>query len=313
MNYQEILNWLLQGDVSIQYQVHRDLLNDIRKDLQERIAQEGWGFQFLSKRKDDGNWGDRFYQPKWKSTHYTLLDLKHLCLPPSNTPVQESLQRILKTLKAEDGGIKLGPSTAHRSDVCVNGMFLHYASYFGAPEKELHSVVDSLLNERMLDGGFNCRSTRSGAKHSSMHSTVSVSEGFAEYKKTGYSYRIKEVQKALDSSTEFILLHRLFKSDHTGEIIHKNFLRLSFPGRWKYDILRALDHFQSNGIGWDERMRESVDVLLSKRKTSGLWNMQAAHPGKVHFVMEPAGKASRWNTLRALRVLKHFNILDDLK
>ncbi|NNK17691.1 MAG: hypothetical protein HKP49_00915, partial [Maribacter sp.] len=244
MDEEQILEWLLKGDVSIQYQVYRDLLGTNRKDLQERIAYEGWGKQFLSKRKPNGNWGDRFYQPKWISTHYTLLDLRNLNLSPTHKLVKESIAQVLKTSKAEDGGIQLGPSTSHHSDVCVNGMFLNYASYFNTPEKELQSIVDSLLNEIMPDGGFNCRTTRSGASHSSLHSTISVLEGLWEFQKAGFTYKKDDISTAIKSAEEFMLIHRLFLSDRTGKIIRKDFLKLAHPSRWKYDILRALDYFQ---------------------------------------------------------------------
>lgn len=306
MEKQQIFEWLLKGDVSIQYQVYRDLLGIDRKDLQDRISNEGWGKQFLSKRKPNGHWGERFYQPKWISTHYTLLDLRNLNLSPNNKLVKESIDQVLNTSKAEDGGIQLGPSTAKHSDVCVNGMFLNYASYFKTPEKELYSIVDSLLNEIMPDGGFNCRTKRSGARHSSLHSTISVLEGLFEFQKAGFAYRKNEISIAIQSAEEFMLIHRLFISDRTGKIIHKDFLKLSYPSRWKYDILRALDYFQEAERKWDVRMDEAIRVILKKRNKDGTWNMQAAHPGELHFIMENTGKPSRWNTLRAMRVLKHF-------
>lgn len=306
MEKAETIKWLLKGDVSIQYQVHRDLLGEDRRDLQDRIAKEGWGKQFLSKRKSNGHWGDGFYQPKWVSTHYSLLDLRNLNLKPNHELVKETINQVLNTSKAEDGGIQLGPSTSQHSDVCVNGMFLNYASYFNSREKELHSIVDSILNEIMPDGGFNCRTTRSGAKHSSLHSTISVLEGLFEYQKAGYRHKRNDVSKAIKSAEKFILIHKLFLSDRTGTIIHKDFLRLSYPSRWKYDILRALDYFQKAERKWEDRMNNALDVLLKKRNKNGTWNMQAAYPGQVHFVMEKAGRPSRWNTLRALRVLKHY-------
>jgi hypothetical protein len=306
MNKQQIIEWLLQCDISLQYQVHRDLLGNDKKDLQERIADEGWGKQFLSKRKLNGHWGLRFYQPKWISTHYTLLDLRNLCLSPENEKVKETIEMTLATCKAEDGGISLGPSTSVHSDVCVNGMFLNYASYFQTDEQKLHPVIDSILQETLPDGGFNCRTTRSGAIHSSLHTTLSVLEGLTEFQKVGHTYRINEIQEARKSAEEFILMHRLFLSDRTGKIIRKDFLNLPYPGRWKYDILRALDYFQYSGSKWDERMKPAIDVLLKKRNKDATWNLQAKHPGKEHFEMEKAGKPSRWNTLRAMRVLKHF-------
>jgi len=308
MNEQQIIQWLLNGDVSVQFQVQRDLLGSNDKDLQNMIAKEGWGKQFLSKQNDNGHWGQRFYQPKWISTHYTLLDLRNLNLKPGNRKVNDIITRVLATSTAEDGGIQLGPSTSAHSDVCVNGMFLNYASYFKIEEQKLHSLVDGVLAELMPDGGFNCRTTRSGATHSSLHTTLSVLEGLVEFQKAGYTYRMNEIENARRSAEEFILLHQLFLSDRTGKVIHENFLNLPYPCRWKYDILRALDYFQYSGRNWDERLSPAIQVLQKKRNKDSTWNVQAKYPGQVHFEMEKAGRPSRWNTLRAMRVLKHFEI-----
>lgn len=301
-----VLDWLLYGDVSIQYQVHRDLLNEELPDLQSRIAEEGWGARFLAKRLPNGHWGREFYQPKWTSTHYTLLDLKTIQIPPDHQAALESVEIIAKENKGEDGGINPG-KTIKESDVCVNGMFLNYACYFGIDQDHLISIVDFVLEQQLPDGGFNCRYNRQGARHSSMHSTISLLEGIWEYTRNGYDFRLSELEAASEAAREFLLMHRLFKSDRTGDIIHKNFLRLSFPGRWYYDILRALDHFQEAAIEWDDRMSDAIEVLLSKRSANGRWPLQAKIPGKVHFDMEKAGQSSRWNTLRALRVLKQYD------
>ncbi|MBL7849363.1 MAG: hypothetical protein JNN04_00580 [Cyclobacteriaceae bacterium] len=306
MNSHSVMEWLLEADAAIQYQVYRDLLGRNKKQLQQSIATQGWGHILLSKRKPNGQWGDRFYQPKWTSTHYTLLDLRNLNLSQDNGLAQETIGIVLKENQANDGGLRLGPSTSQHSDVCVNAMFLNYASYFRTPEKDLRSIVDSILCEIMADGGFNCRTTRTGAKHSSLHTTLSVLEGLTEFQKAGHRHQYRKIRQALESGTEFILQHRLFLSDRTGRIIHKDFLKLTYPCRWKYDILRALDYFQYAKRPWDNRMRNALEVLHNKRNQDGTWNMQSAHPGHVHMVMEVAGKASRWNTLRALRVLKHF-------
>ncbi len=308
MNKQQTIDWLLNGDVSLQYQVWRDLLKKDKKNLQQKIATDGWGNKFLSMQRANGHWGNSFYKPKWISTHYTLLDLRNLYLPPQNKIVQATLKLIVENEKSEDGGIRLGPSTSQHSDVCVNGMFLNYATYFQVPEIKLRSIVDSILAEIMPDGGFNCQTTRSGAKHSSMHSTISVLEGFTEFQKAGFAYRKSAISQAVSSGIEFLLMHNLFLSDHTGEIIDKNFLKLTYPSRWRYDILRAMDYFQFAGIKWDNRMEEALTYLLKKRNKDGTWNMQAAHSGQVHFIMEKGGMPSRWNTLRMIRVLKHFEI-----
>lgn len=301
----QLIAWLLEGDVSIQYQAHRDLMKAEKPGLRDRIASEGWGAQFLSFRKEEGHWGQRFYQPKWISTHYTILDLKNLAISPKNEEIRQSISQVIQKLKGPDGGIS--PFGAQqKSDVCVNGMFLNYASYFRTKEDDLKPIVDFLLLEHMKDGGFNCNSNSKGAIHSSMHSTISVLEGILEYERTGYTYRIDELRKVADESREFLLQHKLFKSDRTGEIIDKKWLMLSYPSRWKYDILRALDYFQNAGIDYDPRMQEALDILMKKRRKDGKWPVQAKHPGKVYFDMEKTGGPSRWNTLRAMRVLKHF-------
>jgi len=203
-------------------------------------------------------------------------------------------------------------NTISQSDVCVNGMFLNYASYFNTSENDLRSIVDFLLSEQMPDGGFNCQSNRKGASHSSLHSTLSVIEGILEYSYNGYAYRLKELKKAEEESRQFILDHRLYRSHRTGKTIDNKMLMLSYPSHWRYDILRSLDYFQSAGVGFDNRMTDALDVLISKRRSDRKWPLQAKHSGQTHFDMEPAGKASRWNTLRALRVLNHFGQMDKI-
>jgi len=304
----QLIAWLLEGDVSIQYQVNRDLLSSERPDLRERIATEGWGARFLSFRKKEGHWGQRFYQPKWISTHYTLLDLKNLAISPNNKPIRDSISQVLQSLKGPDGGI-LPIGAEKKSDVCVNGMFLNYAAYFGMGEESLGSIVDFLITEQLEDGGFNCNSNTRGASHSSMHSTISVLEGILEYVKNGYQYRLEELQKAAEESRLFLLQHSLFRSDRSGEVIDKRWLMLSYPSRWKYDVLRALDYFQKAGINYDPRMQDALDLLKKKRRNDQKWPVQAKHPGQTHFEMEQTGGPSRWNTLRALRVLRHFDQL----
>lgn len=307
MTNDEIISWLLESDSSIQYQTQRDLLGKDDSRLRKRIETEGWGAKLLSLRQPNGHWGKAFYQPKWTSTHYTLLDLKNLGISPGNKAIAETLNLIFKYERGIDGGINPSGSTGN-SDVCINGMVLNYASYFHFKEEQLKPVIDFLLSEQMNDGGFNCHSNRKGAIHSSLHSTLSVIEGINEYSKNGYTYRLSELKKAEIASREFILMHRLFRSDKTGNIIRSDFLKLHYPCRWYYDILKALDYFQSAGAKYDSRMDDALQMILSKRNKNGQWTLAAMHPGKIHFEMEKAGQPSRWNTLRTLRVLKHFKV-----
>lgn len=304
----QLIDWLLEGDVSIQYQVHRDLLETEKQHLRDRIATEGWGARFLSLRKKEGHCGQHFYQPKWTSTHYTILDLKNLAISQNNKEIRESISQVLQNLKGPDGGI-FPIGAEKKCDVCLNGMFLNYACYFQMNEDELRSIVDFLIDEHMNDGGFNCNSNRrGGAVHSSLHSTLSVLEGIYEYENNGYKYRLKELIEARERAIEFLLIHKLFRSHRTGGIIDKKMLMLSYPSRWRYDVLRALDYFRLAGIDYDDRMDDAIEIVLKKRRIDEKWPLQARHPGQTHFEMEETGKPSRWNTLRALRVLRHFNI-----
>jgi hypothetical protein len=304
-----LLEWLLDGDISIQYQVYRDLLKVDRPDLRERISYEGWGAKFLSLRNENGHWGSRFYLPKWISSHYTLLDLKNLSISNHQNDIRATIKNILLYNKGLDGGISPVRSLS-KSDVCVSGMFLNYASYFGSNRNELKSIVDFVLSQKMNDGGFNCDLNWKGAYHSSLHTTMSVIEGIFEYSRQGYTYRLKDLQKAEKESQQFILEHKLFQSHRTGETIDKKMLMLSYPSRWRYDILRALDYFQFSGIGFDNRMSDAIGILIKKRRSDKKWPLQAKHSGQVHFDMETVGHASRWNTLRVLRVLNHFGLID---
>lgn len=305
MDDNQILNWLLAGDVAIQYQVHRDLLGHGKPAIRKRIAQEGWGKRILAQRNKDSHWGYGYYQPKWISTHYTLLDLKNLGISPTCEPIKQTIKMVLETEKGKDGGINpIG--TISVSDVCVNGMALNFMSYFHADEQMLESVIDFLLSQQMKDGGFNCHSNRKGAVHSSLHTTLSVLEGIHEYSSNGYTYKLSELLSAKRSSEEFILQHNLYKSDKTGAVIDKKMLSFPYPARWKYDILRALDYFRAARSPYDIRLEDAIQVVYKKRNKTRTWNLNAHHPGEVHFYMEEAGRPSRWNTLRALRVLIHF-------
>ncbi len=306
-DHADVIAWLLEGDISIRFQAYRDLLDEHEPALQKRIAKEGWGLRLLDAQHPGAYWGRGFYMPKWSSSHYTLLDLRNLCISPDCRAAKSSIAGILEKHKASDGGIN--PNTGIQvSDVCINGMFLNYASYFRADEQLLQSVVDFILNQVMPDGGFNCRSNRGGAVHSSLHTTLSVLEGIHEYRTNHYTYRLDELTEAETSSREFILQHQLFLSDRTGKVIHPDFLRLRYPFRWHYNLLRALDYFRNSLTPYDTRMDKAISYLIGKRRPDGTWKLASGYPGEVHVVMEKAGKPSRWVTLLAMRILKHYKI-----
>ncbi len=298
----------MSGDVAIQYQVKRDLLNSSKKTictLQQRIAREGWGLRFLRKQKKDGHWGITFYQPKWTSTHYTLLDLKTIGLSPANVSAQKSVSMVLNEPLGGHGGINLAGSLVN-SDVCVNGMILSYAAWFLPGDRRLKILVDYLLEAQMADGGWNCRYLSPGTTHSSLHSTLSVLEGLLEFRRANQQYRIQEITDAEKDAIGFLLNHNLYQSHRTGKTIDERMLKLSFPCRWRYDILRCLDYLRDADVSYDTRMESAFEILKKKQRKDGTWPLQQKHPGQVHFEMEKPGMRSRWNTLRCLRVLRHF-------
>lgn len=215
------------------------------------------------------------------------------------------MAKVLQTHIADDGGLGHAPKQ-RKSDTCINGMFLNYASYFSSAIQDLSAIVDFLLSVQLPDGGFNCQINRRAVVHSSLHSTLSVLEGFHAYENAKYTYRLPEVLAAAALAREFILQHRLFKSDRTGNIINKDFLTLPYPARWRYNILRSLDHFCAARCPYDPRMKDALAVLSALKSKDGRWPRGQKLPGEVFFTMEPLRGPSRWNSLMALRVQKAY-------
>lgn len=314
----DIRHWLITGDPAMTYLVYRDLLfqelqekfssmKDACKSLsykRHHMLEKGWVHDLLENRNENGHWGRAFYQPKWISSHYTLLDLAMLGSPTTNA-IKETLETIVSENKMEDGGIN-PVGSVKVSDVCINGMFLTYACHFGVKSEDLESVVDYIIDQFMEDGGFNCRKNRSGAHHSSLHSTISVLEGIESYFGHDYKYRLHDLMRIKEAAIEFILMHRLYKSDKTGDLINKNFTMFSYPPRWYYDVLRCLVYFVDADVAYDPRMDDALQLLMDKRRKDGTWPVQNKHAGEVHFDLEKTGSSSRINTYRAIRVLNKY-------
>ena len=303
----EIINWLLDGDVSIQYQVKRDLLKSTKKELEAlqcRIPLEGWCKKYLSKQDaKTGMWGGGVYSPKWISTHYTLLDLKNLCIPPSNKQYIEGSKILLDRLWFNT----LGVAKERMQDICICGMLLSICSHAKIHPSMFNGIIDFIILHYMPDCGWNCR-WWNGSKKSSLHTTLSVLEAIRDLEANNYTYRIDELRSLKNKAHELLLKRNLFKSLSTGEVIKPQFLLMPYPCRWKYDILRCLDYFQSVNEPYDERMQDAINIILSKRRKNGRWGISSRHAGLVHFYMEKGGGDSRWNTLRVLRVLRKYKL-----
>jgi hypothetical protein len=197
-------------------------------------------------------------------------------------------------------------------DRCIVGMDLMIAAYFEIRDQRMDAMVENLLTERMPDQAWNCRRHRQPRPHhSSFHTTFNVLEGLREWLETTPEHGLRKlVIEAEQQAMEFALEHRLFKSDKTGEIIHHNFTLLSYPHRWYYNVLRGLDYFARVNTPYDERLQDAIALLKSRRRPDGTWPVQHKYPGKSFFDMEKIGGPSRWNTLRALRVMRWWEGLE---
>jgi len=304
-----VIEWLLDSDPSIRWQVMRDLIGEsdgnIRRERQ-RVAEEGWGARLLDLQGADGHWGGAAFVPRaWISTMDTLQLLRDLGVDPGSGRMRRAIERV-RDRCTWGAGFGESPFFDGEVEPCINGRVLAIGAYFGEPRDRL---LDRLLQEQLSDGGWNCDAPPS--QRSSFHSTICVLEGLLEYE--GTKGPVPDVTAARLRGQEFLLERRLFRSRSTGQIIDFDrklrrpaaWTACAFPTRWHYDILWGLDYLRRAGCAPDERVAEAVDLVSRKRDANGRWPLENPHPGPVHFELEgAAGEPSRWNTLRALRVLR---------
>ena len=298
--------WLLEGDPSVRYHTLRDLTSasdDAVSRERSRILEMGWGRQLLDLQDKDGTWSECIYSPKWTSTFYTLLLLKRFGAPDT-ARIHDACGILLdRGFFEQDGGINYW-KTWKQSECCVTGMLLSMLCHFGYDDPRIHRMASFLLAEHMPDNGWNCERFK-GATHGSFHTTISVLEGLWEYEKAyPDAAAVRVIRQHQDEGVEFLLQHHLYKSNTTWKTVDPKMTQLSFPPRWHFDILRCLDYFQDRTIPADPRMEDAMELIRSKQTPEGLWKLETDYPGKVFFKLEKVGKESRWNTLRALRVLQ---------
>jgi hypothetical protein len=303
-----VRRWLLGGDPAIRWQTMRDLQAAAGRTAsreQRRVAEEGWGARLLRLQDPDGRWAGGVYTPKWTSTTYTLLLLRSLGLPAGNPQALRGCQVLLDTGFWADGGINFYAGRHQRSETCISSMVLALACWFQLDDARVDRLAEHVLGRQMADGGWNCRYTGGygGATHGSFHTTISALEALLEYGRFRPD-RAQAARAAQARGREFLLIHRLFKSHRTGKVVKSVLTRLAFPPQWHFDILRGLDYFRASGAPWDERLSDALELIEKKRTAEGRWLLENVYSGKTFFTMETKGRESRWNTLRALRVLK---------
>lgn len=301
MDHEELLDWLLDGDPAIRWQALRDLAGADADQVvvaRSRVADEGWGARLLAAQDADGRWSGGLYSPKWTSTTYTLLLLHWLGLPSGHPAAEAGCRLLWDEATWYAGGLTLA-RTIREPEACITAMLVLLASSFGTRDARCDDAVGWLLDEQLADGGWNCASVRTGSRHGSFHTSISVLDALVAYRASGGP---TPVDAAMARGQEFFLDHRLFRSHRTGEVVNPALTRFPFPPQWHFDVLRGLEHFRASGAARDPRLADGVAVLRRARRADGTWPVHRAYPGRWWFVMEPPGP-SRWATLRCLRVL----------
>jgi hypothetical protein len=296
-----VIDWLLDSDPSIRWQVMRDLTHAPGEAVaveRARVAREGWGAQLLARQEPNGHWGGDPDNPEWTCL-LSLLWLRDLELDPNSTEARRAVALIHDNVTWHWWDNK--PFFEGEVEPCINGRVVSVGSYF---RQNVQGLVDRLLSEQMDDGGWNCEQ-ENGSTRGSFHTTICVLEGLAEHERaTGGSSAVTAARKR---GEDYLLERRLLRRLSTGEMIDPTFAEFSFPTGYYYDVLRALEHLRRAEVSPDERMAEAIDLVVQKRGADGRWSLENPHPEQLDLGMdETEGKASRWITLRALRVLDWY-------
>jgi len=266
-----------------------------------RIAIEGWGAELLAQQSTAGYWGS---EPKWDlTTLWSLVVLKDLGLDSACEKARKMIDRVEKQLVFKYHSNR--PFLHGETEPCINGRILGVGAYFKEPNDAL---ARQLLDEQLEDGGWNCEAPKS--RRSSFHTTICVLEGLLEYERAGRKTgrNLAAVTKARKKAENYLLERRMFRSHRTGKIIDKRWLRFTYPTHWHYDVLRGLDYLREARIKPDSRVEEAIEIVVKRRHQNGRWPLNLLHPERIPLEMETeVGRASRWNTLRALRVLRWYS------
>ncbi len=304
-----VIDWLLDSDPSIRWQVMRDLTHDPADVIaaeRARIATEGWGARLLALQAPDGQWGGRPWSNDWTDTFHVLELLRRLGLDPGSEQARRATGLVRDRVTWRGGAPVETPWADNRFfdgevEPCINGNVVATGSYFGV---DMAPLVDRLLGEQLPDGGWNCE-VENGATVSSFGTTINVLEGLLEHERaTGGS---AGVRAARFRGEGYLLDRRLFRRKTTGEVIDLSWLRFTFPTWWHYDVLRGLEYLRDAEVKPDDRIANAIAVVEGHRDLDGRWPLQNVHAGEAHVQMDDGeGKPSRWNTLRAMRVLDWF-------
>jgi len=309
-----VSEWLLDSDPSIRWQVMQDLLGAPANEValeRARVATDCMGARLLALQDADGRWGGATWNRGWNSTMHVLSLLRELGLDPASDQARRAVGLVRDRVTWQGCGppeCDGNPFFAGELEPCINGQVAASGAYFG---QDVRGIVDRLLAEQLPDGGWNCEAAN-GSTRSSFNTTICVLEALLEYKLAGG--RSAEVTKARLRGQEYLLERRMLRRQSTGEMIERDrkggaaWTRFAFPTWWHYDVLRGLEYLRRASVVPDERVAEAIELVESKRDSDGRWRLETRHPGEMPVeVDEGEGQPSRWNTLRALRVLDWYS------
>jgi hypothetical protein len=308
-----LIDWLLDSDPSIRWQVMRDLIGAPADEVAiERagVATEGWGAQLLALQADDGRWGGVAWNRGWDSTMHVLMLLREMGLDPLSEEARRAVGLVRDRVTWKGCGPQECADNAFfegEVEPCINGQVAAVGAYFG---QNVWGIINRLLSEQLSDGGWNCEA-ENGSTRSSFNTTICVLEALLEFE-LRFGSR-SEVTAARLRGQDYLLERHLFRRRSTNEVIERDrksgtvWTRFAFPTWWHYDVLRGLEYLRSAGVRPDERMAEAIELVESKHDADGRWPFEARYPGNMPIdIGESEGQSSRWNTLRALRVLNWY-------
>lgn len=305
------LDWLLDSDPALRWQVERDLLGapaQVWERTRSRVATEGLGARLLARQDPDGRWAGGAYFPAepssvegqpWTATTWSLTALREWGLDPQVLRDRRTVELLERHCRWEYDDL---PYWEGEVDCYINAATLANGLWLG---RDMEPLAHRFVEHRLDDGGWNCDRV-DGARHSSFHSTLNSLIGLLAHEiATGGGEATRAARRA---GEEYLLSRRLLYRRSTGERVGSWVDRFAYPFRWRYDVLRATDHFRRaaalDGGPPDPRLAEAIELVRSAQRADGRWPQGVRDPGAVWFEVDvPAGEPSRWLTLYALRVL----------